>query len=133
LENASLFAKHMSSIDYPIQSGRKNRIRMNASIEKKIATRSAVISRVKRDLIQRLSLSYTEEDLHEDASLIGSGLGLDSLDALEIILGIEQEFKVKIEEGNISVLRSINTIVDYILDNQTITSAPTQTVEGGAR
>ncbi len=106
---------------------------MNASIENRIATRSAVISRVKRDLIQRLSLSYTEEDLHEDASLIGSGLGLDSLDALEIILGIEQEFRVKIEEGNISVLRSINTIVDYILENQTHPAASAQVTEGGTR
>jgi len=83
-----------------------------------IQKRKSVIDRVKNDLIQRLSLPYTPDDLHEDVSLIGSGLGLDSLDALEVILGIEQEFDVKVEEGNIAVLRSINTMVDYILANQ---------------
>lgn len=106
---------------------------MNKGIQTIIDTRRSIITRVKRDLIQRLSLSYTEEDLHEDASLIGSGLGLDSLDALEIILGIEQEFKVKVEEGNISVLRSINTIVDYIIQQQLKTADAASVIEGGTR
>ncbi len=91
---------------------------MKQETESTIKKRAAVIDRVKQDLIQRLSLPFEPEDLHEDISLIGSGLGLDSLDALEVILGIEQEFNVKVEEGNIAVLRSINTIVDYILQTQ---------------
>ncbi len=81
-----------------------------------IAERAGVVARIKRNLITRLSLPYTEEDLHEDVSLLGSGLGLDSLDALEVVLGVEQEFGVKIEEGNIALLRSINTLVDYVLE-----------------
>ena len=84
--------------------------------ENKIRIRAEIISRVKGDLIRRLSLPYTEEDLHEDVSLLGSGLGLDSLDALEVILGVEQEFGIKVEEGNISFLRSINSMVDYLLE-----------------
>jgi len=92
---------------------------MNSQIEKVIRIRSEIIQRVKKDLIQRLSLPFEADDLHEDISLIGSGLGLDSLDALEVILGIEQEFNVKVEEGNIAILRSINTIVDYILAKST--------------
>lgn len=82
-----------------------------------IDTRSQVIQRVKRNLITSLSLPFEEDDLHEDISLLGSGLGLDSLDALELILGIQREFGVKVEEGNIGLLRSINTLVDYLLDN----------------
>jgi len=88
---------------------------MDAVTRDRIAARSAIIDRVKRSLIERLSLPYTEEDMHEDVALVGSGLGLDSLDALELILGIEHEFGVKIEEGNIAVLRSINTLVDDLL------------------
>jgi acyl carrier protein len=97
---------------------------MDTHLQNSIDRRKDVIHRLKQDLIQRLSLPFTEEDLHEDISLIGSGLGLDSLDALEVILGIEQEFNVKVEEGNISLLRSINTVVDYILHIQDNTSAP---------
>lgn len=88
---------------------------MNPKTREKIEARSAIVRRVKRTLILRLSLPYAEDDLHEDVSLLGSGLGLDSLDALEVILGIEQEFGIKVEEGNVSVLRSINTIVDHLL------------------
>ncbi|MCU0665169.1 MAG: phosphopantetheine-binding protein, partial [Myxococcota bacterium] len=55
------------------------------------------------------------EDLHEDISLLGSGLGLDSLDALEVILGIEHSFNIKVAEDNIAILRSINTIADHVL------------------
>ena len=96
---------------------------MTKDLNEIINSRKNIIKRVKADLIQRLSLPYTPEDLHEDVSLIGSGLGLDSLDALEVILGMEQEFDVKVEEGNIAVLRSINTMVDYILENQRINTA----------
>ena len=91
---------------------------MSAEIKRKIEYRDSIIQRVKQDLISRLSLNYDTGDLHEDVSLVGSGLGLDSLDALEVILGIEQQFNIKIEEGNITILRSINTLVDYIIQKQ---------------
>jgi acyl carrier protein len=94
-----------------------------------IAARSDVVTRVKRNLISRLSLPYTEDDLHEDVSLLGSGLGLDSLDALEVVLGIEQEFGVKIAEGNVGLLRSINTLVDFVLEK----GAGTPIKAGGTR
>ena len=88
---------------------------MEDSLRLKIAERKEVLKIIKEDLISRLNLPYEPEDLHEDVSLLGSGLGLDSLDALEVILGVEHGFQIKVAEDNISILRSINSIADYVL------------------
>jgi acyl carrier protein len=88
---------------------------MDEDMKRRIEERADALKIIKDDLITRLDLPYEPEDLHEDVSLLGSGLGLDSLDALEVILGIEHAFKVKVDEDNISILRSINSIADYVL------------------
>ena len=83
-----------------------------------IQNRKQIIDTFKIELIRRLNLPYEPEDLHEDISLLGAGLGLDSLDALEIVLCVENTFGVKIPDESTSVLRSINTIVDFVLQEK---------------
>jgi acyl carrier protein len=91
---------------------------MNSEMQSIIAKRRVVIDSFKTELIKRLNLPYRPDDLHEDISLLGAGLGLDSLDALEIVLCVENCFGVKIPDENTSVLRSINTIVDFVIAEQ---------------
>jgi acyl carrier protein len=80
--------------------------------------RRALIGDLKEMLIDKLSLSQEPNEIAEDASLFGSGLGLDSIDALEIVVAIEERFDVSISDDNMSVFRSIDTIADFITAHQ---------------
>ena len=76
-------------------------------------------SRLKHLVAGLFRLDLPEPDtIADDEPLIGGRLGLDSLDALEIILCIESCFKIKIPDENIAVLRSINTVVDFVIEQQ---------------
>jgi len=76
---------------------------------------------LKKQIIARMNLQGVKpEDIVDDAPLFGDGLGLDSIDALEIIVLLQQEYGIKIasaEEGK-TVLKSVKTIADYIKQKQ---------------
>ena len=91
---------------------------MTPETRERIHKPAPIIHPYKPELIKRLDLPYEARDLHEDISLLGAGLGLDSLDALEIVLCVEHCFNVKIPDEDVAVLRSINTIVDFVLQQK---------------
>lgn len=77
---------------------------------------------VRKLIVERLRLDHVRpEDLDEDAPLFGAGgaaggLGLDSIDALELVLGVEQRFGVQVEDeesGN-RALQSVATLCRFI-------------------
>lgn len=74
-------------------------------------------TRLKELLIERLKFEdMTPEDIEDDAPLFAGGLGLDSIDALEIVVMLESEFgiKVKNESSARDSFRSIATLADYV-------------------
>ncbi|MBW2039480.1 MAG: acyl carrier protein [Deltaproteobacteria bacterium] len=80
-----------------------------------------LITHVKRLIIERLKLEEIAiEDIDTDAPLFGEGLGLDSIDALELVIGLEKEYGVSIPDAEVGrkVFQSVRTIAQYIVENQ---------------
>lgn len=76
--------------------------------------------RVKEMIIQRLKLEgMSPEQIDDQAPLFGEGLGLDSIDALELVLGIEQVFGVKIEDeaAGMRAFKSVQALTDFIAEH----------------
>lgn len=77
--------------------------------------------KLKVDIIQCLNLEdLSPEDIGNDEPLFGEGVGLDSIDALELIVLLEKAYGIKIanpEEGK-EVFESINKMAAYIENNQ---------------
>ena len=76
---------------------------------------------VKKLIIERLKLEeIAVNDIDTDAPLFGEGLGLDSIDALELVIGLEKEYGVSIPDAEVGrkVFQSVRTIAQYIIDNR---------------
>jgi len=76
---------------------------------------------VKEMIIQRLKLEgMTPGDIEDQAPLFGEGLGLDSIDALELVLGVEQTFGVKIEDeaAGMKAFRNVESLTAFIQEHK---------------
>ena len=72
---------------------------------------------IKQALVRGLRLPMSPDDIADDAPLFGpDGLGLDSVDVLELVLELERSFGVTIEDQDtgMQALRSVNSIADFI-------------------
>ena len=70
-------------------------------------------------LVDQLSLEdITPDEIEDDAELFGEGLGLDSLDAVEIVVMLQRNFgmEVKDMEKSREVFRTISTLADYVYE-----------------
>ncbi|MBM3435447.1 MAG: acyl carrier protein [Bacteroidetes bacterium] len=76
-----------------------------------------LIEKLKKEIIEALNLEDLEpDDIDKDSPLFGEGLGLDSIDALELIVLLEKNYGIKLEdpkEGK-KIFYSVQTMADYI-------------------
>lgn len=73
---------------------------------------------IKRLILTELDIrDKTEADIDDAAPLFGEGLGLDSLDALQLAMAIEERFGVVIPEGEEAkvIFASMNALADHVL------------------
>src|SRR5438552_13979071 len=76
---------------------------------------------IKEMLVKNLMLQTTADQIGDDLPLFGAnGLGLDSIDALELVVSMEKTFGVGVPNSGVAgkALRTVNTIHDYILEKR---------------
>ena len=80
------------------------------------------IVKLKQEIIEALNLEDIHpEDIDDNAPLFGSGLGLDSIDALELIVLMEKNYGIKLKDPaqGKEIFKSLRVMADYIQKNRT--------------
>ncbi|MCL2072950.1 MAG: phosphopantetheine-binding protein [Marinilabiliaceae bacterium] len=81
-----------------------------------------LILELKKEIIEVLNLEgVTPADIDENAPLFGEGLGLDSIDALELIVLMDKLYGIKISEASEGkeIFKSVQIMADYIKQHRT--------------
>jgi len=81
-----------------------------------------VRQKLKELIVSELNLEgKTPADIDDAAPLFGEGLGLDSLDALQLAMSVEEQFGVRVPEGDEarSIFASVNALAEHIVQAKT--------------
>jgi len=82
---------------------------------------SAEESELTRLIVETLNLELDLGDIEPDTALYGEGLGLDSIDILEVALAVSQRYGVTLhadDEHNTEIFKSVRALSDYIRQNK---------------
>jgi acyl carrier protein len=83
---------------------------------------AALKEQLKKQIIEFLNLkTLSPADIKDDEPLFGEGLGLDSIDSIELIVLLSREYGIEIKDpkDGRKILVDVNTMVDYIEKNRT--------------
>lgn len=91
----------------------------NTGLNAVIEQRQQVLEKIKAGLIERLNLYQNVQQIDDDTPLFGSGLKLDSVDATEVIVLLDETFNIRVKEGDDpSYMRSVNTLASFVIAKQ---------------
>ncbi len=85
--------------------------------------------RIRSMILANLMLKALPDELTDDVPLFGpDGLGLDSIDALELVVGLEKTFGVRVPDSETArrALATISSMHDYVLEQGGTTRAPAE-------
>jgi acyl carrier protein len=98
---------------------------MDEALRSLIRRREEIIVEVRRILVDDLHVQRPADGIELDAALFGTGLGLDSVDAVELVVATEERFGIALPADVLQgTLRSINTLVDLVIELDGKLSAP---------
>lgn len=83
--------------------------------------KAALIEELKALIIKNLKLEdITSSDIESSAPLFGSGLGLDSIDALELVVGLEKTYGIRIPDEDVGkeAFASVDALADYVIKSR---------------
>lgn len=88
-----------------------------ATLAAYVARREHILDLVRAVLVEDLRVPLPAAQIDPDTPLFGLGLALDSVDAVDLILGLEDRTGVTLPDGAGATpyLRSVNTLVDFVL------------------
>ncbi|QLB13564.1 acyl carrier protein [Bisgaardia hudsonensis] len=75
----------------------------------------SIEERVKKIIVEQLSVK--EEDVKSEASFI-EDLGADSLDTVELVMALEEEFDIEIPDEDAEKITTVQSAIDYVQNNQ---------------
>ena len=73
-------------------------------------------------IVEALNLEQAPESISPDDSLFGEGLGLDSIDILEVALVVSKRYGFQLRadnDDNVRIFRSLRSLTEYIADHRT--------------
>ena len=80
-----------------------------------------LVLELKKLIIATLKLEEVNpEDIEDDGQLFGNGLGLDSIDALELVVALEKKYGVEIPDSEVGerVFLSVNTLAQFVKEQR---------------
>ncbi|MBK8254262.1 MAG: acyl carrier protein [Polyangiaceae bacterium] len=90
---------------------------MTPELSQYISRREEVLNRVRTLLVERLHVERDPDSIDPDTPLFGTGLGLDSVDAVEMVVSLEDTFGLKLPDDALGrrVMRTVGKLVDLVL------------------
>lgn len=95
---------------------------LRQTVQASDAETSALASEIAELIVEALNLELTASQIDPDAPLYGEGLGLDSIDILEIALVVSKRYGVQLRadsEDNQKIFRSLRRLAEYIAAHRT--------------
>ncbi|MBM4136549.1 MAG: acyl carrier protein [Nitrospira sp.] len=83
--------------------------------------KAELVQELKKLIIEKLKLEdITADEIGDDTQLFGEGLGLDSIDALELVVALEKTYGIRIPDEDVGkeAFRSVSALADYVIKNK---------------
>lgn len=75
-----------------------------------------ISQQIKEIIVERLGLKIKPEEIKDEEALFGEGLALDSVEALEIVVGLEESFGIRIpDEDTTEEFYSVKTLSNFVM------------------
>ena len=87
---------------------------MDNAIVVKAKQREEICTEIKKMMVKQLDLDIDPAFITNDQPIFGRGLELDSIDALELAVGIYDHFEISVTYDNMSIFSSVNAMADFI-------------------